>query len=102
MKAENNDIEKAEDYVEEMYSKNAMIAQKENLEKLMSEAKKNGNYEKLFGKRAQNAIIFGEDVSEQDEEKTKKSKKKVEKNDKVEKGLFDDMSLSEAEDILFS
>jgi hypothetical protein len=102
LKAENNDIEKAEDYVEEMYSKNAMIAQKENLEKLMSEAKKNGNYEKLFGKRAQNAIIFGEDVSEQDEEKTKKSKKKVEKNDKVEKGLFDDMSLSEAEDILFS
>ena len=102
LKAENNDIEKAEDYVEEMYSKNAMIAQKENLEKLMSEAKKNGNYEKLFGKRAQDAIIFGEDASEQDEEKTKKSKKKVEKNDKVEKGLFDDMSLSEAEDILFS
>lgn len=106
LKAENNDIEKAEDYVEEMYSKDAMIAQKKHLEELMSEAKKNGNYEKLFGKRAQDAIIFGEDVSEKDKDKTKKSKektkKKVEKNDKVEKGLFDDMSLSEAEDILFS
>ncbi len=68
LKAENNDIEKAEDYVEEMYSKDAMIARKEHLEKLMAEAKKNGNYEKLFGRRAQDAIIFGEDTSEEDEE----------------------------------
>ena len=104
LKAENNDIEKAEDYVEDLYSNEAMVAQKRHLEELMAEAKKNGNYEKLFGKRAQDAVIFGEDSTEDDDDskKSEKKSKKSKKKDKVEKGLFDDMSLEEAEDLLLS
>lgn len=82
-----------------------MMAQKRHLEELMAEAKKNGNYEKLFGKRAQDAVIFGDDSVEDDDADSKKSgkkSKKSKKKDKVEKGLFDDMSLEEAEDLLLS
>ena len=104
LKAADIDIEKAADYDEDLYSNEAMLAQKRHLEELMAEAKKNGNYEKLFGKRAQDAVIFGEDSTEDDDDskKSEKKSKKSKKKDKVEKGLFDDMSLEEAEDLLFS
>lgn len=105
LKAADNDIEKAGDYDEDLYSNEAMLAQKRHLEELMAEAKKNGNYEKLFGKRAQDAVIFGDDSVEDDDADSKKSEKKSKKSkkkDKVEKGLFDDMSLEEAEDLLLS
>lgn len=105
LKAADIDIEKAADYDEDLYSNEAMLAQKRHLEELMAEAKKNGNYEKLFGKRAQDAVIFGDDSVEDDDADSKKSgkkSKKSKKKDKVEKGLFDDMSLEEAEDLLLS
>lgn len=104
LKAADVDIEKAGDYDEDLYSNEAMLAQKRHLEELMAAAKKNGNYEKLFGKRAQDAVIFGEDSTEDDDDskKSEKKSKKSKKKDKVEKGLFDDMSLEEAEDLLLS
>lgn len=105
LKADDIDIEKAADYDEDLYSNEAMLAQKRHLEELMAEAKKNGNYEKLFGKIAQDAVIFGDDSVEDDDADSKKSgkkSKKSKKKDEVEKGLFDDMSLEEAEDLLLS
>ena len=106
LKAENNDIEKGYD---DMYSSEVMVAQKKHLEKLMAEAKKKGKFEKLFGQKAQDAILFGDSTEDEkdeetgDKKKSKKSKKSEKKKDeKAEKAFNDDMTLEEAEDILFS
>lgn len=108
LKAENNDIEKA-DYDEELYSKQAMIDRKNNLEKIMKRAKKEGKFEKLFGQDAQNIILFGEseekNKDKESSQKTakKKADKKVDdkKSKNTEKGFDNEMSLDEAESILF-
>jgi hypothetical protein len=109
LKAESNDIEKASDYDEEMYGREAMLKRKEELEKWMEEAKKDGSYEKLYGKEAQNAILFGnvsseDDESEEDKKKSEKDNKKKSKKQQSEdtnKGFDNEMSLDEAESILF-
>lgn len=96
-KAENNDIEKAG--VDEFYSRDAMLERKKELEKMMNDDK----YKDLFTKEAQNAIIFGEvsDKDEKDEKKEKRGKKSKKKSDKTKKGFDNEMSLDEAESILF-
>lgn len=109
LKAEENDIEKSEQE-NSLYSRDAMIETKENLERTMAEAKKNGSYEKLFGTKAQNLILFGEDAEkDSDEKKSKKAEKKSKKaeekeltKDEAEKAFNDDMTLDEAENILLS
>lgn len=108
LKAENNDIEKA-DYDDEMYSKQAMIDRKNNLEKIMKRAKKEGKFEKLFGQDAQNLVLFGasEEKNKDKESNQKTAKKKAdkkaddEKSKDTEKGFDNEMSLDEAESILF-
>lgn len=107
LKAEENDIEKAEQEENSFYSREAMIERKKNLEKTMAEAKKNGSYEKLFGTKAQDLILFGEDaVKDSDSDKKKNKSKKVEKKepteDEAKKAFDDDMTLDEAESILLS
>ena len=87
-----------------------MIETKENLERTMAEAKKNGSYEKLFGTKAQDLILFGEDAKgDSDDKKSKKAKKKSKKaeekeltEDEAKKAFDTDMTLDEAEDILLS
>lgn len=112
LKAEDVDIEKAHDYDDSMYSNQAMLDRKKNLEEFMAHAKKNGTYDKFFSQEAQNLILFG--PSEEDEKKAaerakkseKKSKKKAAKkankgSDDTKKGFDNEMSLDEAESILF-
>lgn len=108
LKAEDNDIEKAHDYDESMYSKHAMIDRKKNLEEFMEHAKKNGTYDKFFSQEAQDLILFGpsDDEEKKDKKPEKKSKKKAakkveEKEDETKKGFDNEMSLDEAESILF-
>ena len=107
LKAEENDIEKAEE--NSLYSREAMLKEKRNLERTMAEAKKNGSYDKLFGVKAQDLILFGEDAAEKDSDSDsdKKKKKKTEKKkepteDEAKKAFDDDMTLDEAESILLS
>ena len=109
LKAEENDIEKAEQEENSFYSREAMIERKKNLEKTMAEAKKNGSYEKLFGTKAQDLILFGEDAvkdSDSDKKKKKNKSKKAEEKEPIEdeakKAFDDDMTLDEAESILLS
>ena len=112
LKAEENDIEKAEEE-NSFYSREEMIERKKNLEKTMTEAKKNGSYEKLFGTKAQDLILFGEDATkdsdekkdeskESEEKESKKSEKKEPTEDEAKKAFDDDMTLDEAESILLS
>lgn len=113
LKAEENDIEKAQEEEDSFYSREAMIERKKNLEKTMTEAKKNGSYEKLFGTKAQDLILFGEDATKDSDEKKDESKKSEEKEpkksekkepteDEAKKAFDDDMTLDEAESILLS
>lgn len=100
IKADEDELSKA-DYDTDLYSKSAMVAQKKHLEEMMAEAKKNGKYDKLFGRKAQDAILFGGDTEEKSDKK-KKSKKKEDDVDEAKKAFDTDMSLEEAENILFS
>lgn len=108
LKAEENDIEKSEE--DSLYSRDAMLETKSELERTMAEAKKNGSYEKLFGENAQNLVLFGEgseeNSSDKDKKKNKKKSKKSEKKepteDEAKKAFDDDMTLDEAESILLS
>ena len=108
IKANDNDIEKADS----IYSKEHMVAVKENLERMMSDAKKSGKFDKLFGRKAQDAILFGsqpEDESDGDKKKAEKkkgdgkksAKKAAKKSEEAKKAMDDEMSLQEAEEILF-
>ena len=106
IKAQSNDIEKAS--VEEFYSKDGMLERKKELEQMMKEAKKDGSYDKLFGQKAQDAILFGKvgDEKGEKEEEEKKGKKSAKKKDEkkeeeTKKGFDNEMSLDEAESILF-
>ena len=108
LKAEDGDIEKAHDYDESMYSKQAMLERKNNLEEFKKHAKKKGTYDKFFSQEAQNLILFGpgDDEEKKDKKPAKKSKKKTEKKaeetaDDAKKGFDNEMSLEEAESILF-
>lgn len=90
IKAQDNDIEKAED-VDEMYTKENLLARKKRLEEIKKRAKKAGKFEKLFGDEARDAIIFGSSNKE----------KKKEKKAETKKAYDNEMSLAEAEEILF-
>lgn len=114
IKASDNDIEKA-DY-EDGFSKEALIAKKKAFEDFKKEAKKEGVYDKLFSKEAQDAFLFGgkdsdshEDGGKKPAKSEKKSNKKTAKkseekpaDDDAKKGFDDEMSLDEAEEILFN
>lgn len=109
IKADDNDIEKSE-YNEDMYSRQAMIDRKNKLEEIYERAKREGKYEKLFGEQAQNKVLFGSSSDDEDKKVESDEKKSLEKNetkkDETKKGetkkAFDnEMSLDEAEAILF-
>ena len=107
IKASDNDIEKAG--YEDGFSKEALIAKKKAFEDFKKEAKKEGVYNKLFSKEAQDAFLFGGKDSDSDEDGEKKSNKKTAKkseekpeDDDAKKGFDDEMSLDEAEEILFN
>lgn len=100
LKAESVDIEKAHE-CDERFSKENMVKVKEELKKVKAQAKKDGVYDKLFGDAATDAVLFGTGVKEEKtEKKTKKAAKKSEEK-KTEKAFNDEMSLREAEEILF-
>lgn len=89
IKAEENEIEKAD---EDEFSQEARVEAKEKLLKNKEELKKKDKkkYNALYGKRAIDAFLFGEDTAEDDEpEETKKAQE-------IDFG----MSLDEAENIL--
>lgn len=89
IKAEENEIEKAD---EDEFSQEARVEAKEKLLKNKEELKKKDKkkYNALYGKRAIDAFLFGEDTDEDDEpEETKKAQE-------IDFG----MSLDEAENIL--
>ena len=89
IKAEENEIEKAD---EDEFSQEARVEAKEKLLKNKEELKKKDKkkYNALYGKRAIDAFLFGEDTTEDDEpEETKKAQE-------IDFG----MSLDEAENIL--
>ena len=114
IKASDNDIEKG-DYVNE-FSKEALLAKKKSFENFKKEAKKDGIYDKLFSEEAENAFLFGGKDSDSDEDGGKKHAKDEKKGDKktakksdekpadddAKKGFDDEMSLDEAEEILFN
>lgn len=107
IKAQSNDIEKSE-YNEDMYSRQAMMDRKEKLEEIYARAKKEGKYDKLFGDKARDAVLFGgvEDEEEEKKEERKKveksaKKKSEKKEEETKKGFDNEMSLDEAESILF-
>lgn len=105
IKAEYGDIEKSE-YNEELYSRQAMIDRKQKFEEIVERAKKEGKFEKLFGDKARDLILFGssddEEKSEEKAEKKSSKKKHDEKeDDETKKGFDNEMSLDEAEAILF-
>lgn len=90
IKAEENEIEKAE---EDEFSQEARIEAKEKLLKKKEELKKKDKkkYNALYGKRAIDAFLFGDDDTDEDDE-----------TEETEKSQFVDfgMSLDEAENIL--
>lgn len=90
IKAEENEIEKAE---EDEFSQEARIEAKEKLLKNKDELKKKDKkkYNALYGKRAIDAFLFGDDDTDEDDE-----------TEETEKSQFVDfgMSLDEAENIL--
>ena len=90
IKAEENEIEKAE---EDEFSQEARIEAKEKLLKNKEELKKKDKkkYNALYGKRAIDAFLFGDDDTDEDDE-----------TEETEKSQFVDfgMSLDEAENIL--
>ena len=90
IKGENSNFEKAED-MDEMYTKENLLARKKRLEEIKKRAKKAGKFEKLFGDEARDAIIFGSSNKE----------KKKEKKAETKKAYDNEMSLDEAEEILF-
>ena len=107
IKAQSSDIEKSE-YNEDMYSRQAMMDRKEKLEEIYARAKKEGKYDKLFGDKARDAVLFGsvEDEKEEKKEERKKGeksakKKSEKKEEETKKGFDNEMSLDEAESILF-
>ena len=92
IKAEENEIEKAE---EDEFSQEARIEAKEKLLKNKEELKKKDKkkYNALYGKRAIDAFLFGDDGADKDED---------DDTEETEKSQFVDfgMSLDEAENIL--
>ena len=90
IKGGNSNFEKAED-MDEMYTKENLLARKKRLEEIKKRAKKAGKFEKLFGDEARDAIIFGSSNKE----------KKKEKKAETKKAYDNEMSLDEAEEILF-
>jgi len=102
IKAENNDIEKANEDSE--FSNENMKKTKERVLKRIEQAKKDGSYEALYGMEAQNAMLFGDPRTEEEKKKDEKKEAKQDKKNKKEetkKGFDDEMSLAEAESLLF-
>ena len=105
IKSDINDIEKA---IDDEFDKEKMIQVKEKLEKKMAEAKKNGVYDKLFGRKMQDIFLFGKDSSTSTNKSSKKSSKNKETKDdekEVQKAIsidFSSFSLSEAEELLLN
>ena len=99
IKAQDNDIEKSE-YNEELYSPEAMLKRKQELEETMAQAKREGKYDELFGEHAQEAVLFG-DVDDEPEE-TETEPEVEPQDEETKKALENEMSLDEAEQILFS
>ena len=105
LKAESNDIEKAES--DDYYSKDAMIERKAELDKMLASSK----YKKVLNEDTVLTFLSGsEDEEEEKPTKKKKSSKKTTKakkaakvaTEETKKSFDDEMSLDEAEQILFS
>ena len=100
IKAEDNEIEKAED---DEFSQDARVEAKEKLLKNKKELKKKDKkkYDALYGKRAIDAFLFGDDGNGDDSDDSDDEEEETKTTKKAQESDFG-MSLSEAEDLLLS
>ena len=99
IKAEDNEIEKAED---DEFSQDARVEAKEKLLKNKKELKKKDKkkYDALYGKRAIDAFLFGDDDNGEDSDDSDDDDGEETKTTKKAQDIDLGMSLSEAEDLL--